>query len=206
MTRDIGTSNVTAVESQYLEPVVMVKLELADPAYVHSNVGIIPYEGDDYIGVGTLGSISKLSESEALGPAAITMSLSGLDKTMIATALDSASYKDKVTIYEGYRQDDGTLVADPWIVWSGTIDTTSVEVGPESKIVLALQHDVASLQEINGRRFTDEDQQSEYSGDLFFEHIAEVPFLNLLWAGGPTQTGAVDNGGGGGGRRLYEQR
>jgi hypothetical protein len=202
MSRDISATNQAEVDASHLHEVVLVKLDWDEPAYVHSGFGSIVWDGNTYIGTGGLGGISEARESELLGPASLTLTLSGVDATFIATALDTVSFGDAITIYLGYRQDDGTLVDDPWIVWSGWFEFASIAQAAESEISIICQHDLSVLSEIDGSKFTDEDQQEDYSGDVFFEHVHEMQTLaqKLLWAG---RAGWSGGGGGRGGSGSY---
>ena len=193
MSRDIGASNVTEVTAAHLREVVLVKMEFDTPLYAHSSVGTITYDGNDYLGVGDFGSISEARESEVLGPNPLTLELSGLNSAVLSEALDSGAYGDTVTVYIGYRQDDGTLVADPWIAWKGTFEYATIKQGSESAVAIILKHDLAALSETSGRRFTDEDQQQEYSGDTGFAYVTEMVSVRLNWGGGPSATGARPN-------------
>lgn len=193
MTRDIGASNVTETGLASLWEVVLVKLEFGTPLYVHSSIGTITYDSNDYLGVGDFGSVSDARESEILGPNPLTLQLSGINSSLISEALDAGSYGDKVTIYIGYRLDDGTLVADPWLAWRGTFEFATIQQGSNNVVSITLKHDLATLAEVNGRRFTDEDQQQEYSGDTGFAFVADMVSIRLNWGGGPTLTGSRTN-------------
>lgn len=189
MSRGLSTANSNQVASASVQVVLLAKLEFDTTVYVHTGIGTITYDGNDYLGVGDFGGISEARESELLGPDPLTLSLSGLDSTMVDEALNSAAYGDVVTIYEGYRVDDGTLDGDPWVVWKGWVEYAQVQRGGENTVSLICQHDLAVLNEKEGSRFTDEDQQAEYSGDLGFEFVADMVDKKLYWGGGPTVTG-----------------
>ena len=184
MARDIGASNVTAVTGAHVHVVLLAKLEFDEPVYVHTGYGEITYDSDVYIGVGKWGGISQAKETENLSPGSLVLELDGVSAKYIAEALDSGNYGDTVTIYEGYRQDDGTLVADPWVLWSGFLEFATAGQGSEENVVsLTCQHDLAILNEKDGSRFTDEDQLKRYSGDRFFEYITDMENLQLQWGG-----------------------
>lgn len=182
MSRDISATNLAEINASHLQPVTMVKMEFGTPVYAHSGIGTLTYDGNDYLGVGAFGSINSTKESESLTPSPLTLSLSGVDSSLIAGALDSGSYGDGITIYEGYRQDDGTLVDDPWIVWKGTLEFSNISLGAEGAISITVKHDLAVLIENDGGRFTDEDQQLRFTGDVAFEFVTDMPGLQLEWA------------------------
>jgi hypothetical protein len=192
MSRNLSSTNQTQVAAAHLHEVVMVKLEFDTPVYVHSGIGTISYDGNDYLGVGDFGGVSETREAEQLGPAPITLQLSGVDSSLIGEALDSGNYGDVVTIYVGYRQDDGTLYDDPWIVWKGWYENAAISMGTEGNIIsVTCQHDLAVLEESDNGRFTDEDQKRRFSGDTGFEYVHLIPTLKLMWAGGPVASGNI---------------
>lgn len=192
--RQIGDSNTTAIAGAgYVHEVVLVKLEFATPVYVHSGYGEIvsTADGQTYLGVGDLGEVAEARETELLGPTPMTLSLSGVDNTLVSEALNSGNYGDAVTIYIGYRQDDGTLVEPPWIAWKGTFEYATVTMGEESVVRVMCQHDLAVLSESLNARFSDEYQQRKYPGDTGFEYVAKVPSQQLTWGGGPVENGVT---------------
>lgn len=196
MSRGLSTTNTAQVDGVHVYEVVLVKLEFDTPVYVHSGIGSISYGGNTYLGVGRFGGISGTRESEALGPSAITLTLDGITSAQITEALDSGNLYDPVTIYVGYRQDAGTLVDDPWILWKGWYEFASVVLDSESSVNIVCQHDLAILDEKGGDRYSDEDQQDKYTGDIGFAFAHDMGSVNLIWGGG-----FVGGGGGGGGTR-----
>lgn len=182
--REITTTNQNQVSADYLEQVLLLKLDFSDPAYIHSSFGELVFDGNTYIGVGDFGAISTLREQAKLGPAPLELALSGVNPLLIQESLDSTEYRATVTLYEGYRQDDGTLADDPWVVWSGWWEHASMSLGANNAIRATAQHDLSILNEKDGSRYSDEDQQQLYSGDVGFEFTPYMADLQLAWAGG----------------------
>lgn len=179
MSRGLSATNLAQVNASHLHEVTLVKLGFDTPVYVHSGVGTIVYDSNSYLGVGGFGGVSDARESDVLGPHPITLTLSGIDTNLVAEALTTGNFMDTVTIYVGYRQDDGTLVDDPWIAWRGHYESASLETGERSSVSITCQHDLAVLGEKSGDRYNDEDQQSKYSGDLGLEYITEMANIKL---------------------------
>jgi len=193
MSRDISTINLAEVNASHLYEIILVKLEFDTPAYIHSGIGTITYDSNDYVGVGDFGSIGDAKELEDASPHSLTLTLSAIDASLAAEALDSGNYGDVVTIYIGYRQDDGTLVDDPWVLWRGTYENASITHGENSSISVTVRHDLAILEEKDGSRFTDEDQQQNFAGDEGFEFVYAMGNMKLVWGKGPV-TGSFDGG------------
>ena len=185
MSRGLSASNQTEITATHLEEVVLLKLEYDTPVYLHFGMGTITFDSNAYLGIGDFGNTGGSRESENLGPMTMTYTFSALDSTLLAEALDSGRYGDVITEYIGYRQDDRTLVADPWISNKGKYDHAAVTIGNDNTITVFAQHDLAVLDEIAGRKFSDEDQRTEYSADVGLEHVVDAEFVKLVWGGGP---------------------
>ena len=172
-----ATSNSLSLSKGAVEPGLVAngnEIKAAKGA-VESAAGIA------WLGVGGLGGVTNPTETEALRPTSLTLTLSGVDSTYITEALTAGNYGDTVTIYEGYRNDDGTLKDDPWIVWKGFYEFGSIVQDESSTVQITLQHDLAVLEEINGGRYTDEDQQKRFSGDDAFKYISNMATIQLEW-------------------------
>ena len=142
MSREVSTANLAEINSSHLHPVSMVHLAFDEPVFVHSGIGLITFDSNEYIGIGGLGQISSTKELEELRPYSLTLSMSGINQLHIKEALDSGRYGDVITIFEGYRQDDGTLVDDPIVAWRGNFDHAALSSGLENTIALIVQHDL----------------------------------------------------------------
>jgi hypothetical protein len=198
VSRDIGGTNETQAQSPYVHVVLLAQLEFDTPVYVHSGYGEIVYNSNTYLGVGDFGSMSQAKESEVVSPNSIVLGLSGVDSGLIAEALDSGAYGDRVTIYQGYRQDDGTLHANPWVLWQGFLEYATVNQGGDNTIALTCQSDLAVLNETDNSRYSDEDQVERYAGDRLFEYVVAMKNVKLQWGGRSVGTGSGGSSDGGG--------
>ena len=190
--RDIELANIAQIETGHVYMVILVKFEFDTPAYLHSGIGNITFDGNVYTGVGQLGSIGGVDESEDLAPAPFRVSISGIDSQYLSEGLDSGNFGDVITVYRGYRKDDGTLEADPWIATRGKMEYAQVVRGDQNVVQITVQHDLALLDEIAGDRWTHEDQNAKFFGDHGLEYVHESADLKLLWGGAERVSGASD--------------
>lgn len=198
--KELSTANLAQITSDYYELVLLAKFEFSDGTYcLHSSYGEIDFDGNTYLGVGDLGQVTAIREQSELGPSSLEFVLSGINPALVSVALDTSEYKAPITIYEGYRQDDGTLVDDPWIRWSGWWEHSTVNIGAENIARATAQHDIAILDERDGGRYSDEDQTVRYSSDRIFQYTPYMADLVLSWAGGMVGSVTGTPGGGGGG-------
>lgn len=190
--RELSSLNQAEVDGAHVELVILVHIASDLPVFAHSGLGLITHDGNTYLGVGHLGSIGTVVDTEDLTPAPVQLTLTGLAPNLLSAALNSGSFGDEVSVHVGYRADDATLVDDPWLLWRGTYEyatlSPSDSIDGTSTITIQCQHELAVLDEIAGDRFTDEDQQAKYTGDTGFEFIHEMKNLKLRW-GDTTVTG-----------------
>lgn len=197
--RDLDAANITETEAASAQPVIMVRIDFDTPVYVHSGFGTITFNSNDYLGVGSLGSISGIEEAEDNTPQPVQLSLSSIPSQYIASALDATTYGDKIILYHGFRGDDGDLVADPEVPWKGYLEYASVE-GESETVTLHCQHYLTVLNKKKGGRYTDEDLQRDYPGDLGLQFVHLQNGLSLTW-GKEARVSAPYSGGSGRGRR-----
>ena len=189
MTRELSSANVAEVTAAYLEQVLLLKVEFsAATLLLHSHYGNITYAGDTYIGVGHLGAVSAIREQSPLSPSPIELTLSGLNPVMRAAVDTSGEYKAPVTLYEGYRLDNGLLADCPRVAWSGWWEHATLGIGADMIVRATAQHDLAVLDETDGGRFSEEDQVERYPSDGAFKFIAFMADLRLAWGGGKVGT------------------
>jgi hypothetical protein len=204
--RTLDSDLKTSAESPTFNYVIFV--ELAFPSgtvRVHNSVGTLEFGGNDYLGVGAFGSISPMEESIDLVDNPVTVNLSSITQEIIdAIKTDNIFGKD-ADIYLGALNADGELEGTPtnWI--SGYMEHASLLVGTENGISISIQTRASRLKLRNGKRFTLEDHQQDYSGDLFFEYLSDTIEAQVQWGGDKVDTG-YSGGSGGGGSRSGRRR
>lgn len=80
--------------------------------------------------------------------------------------------------------DDNHIIADPYLVRAGRMDYVSVAAdGDTTRITAQYEDRLVDLERARERRYTDEDQQYEYPGDLGFEFVSALQDKQLIWGG-----------------------
>lgn len=193
MTRGLSTTNQNQSTAQHAHVVWLVRLDFDTPVYVHSGVGTIPFDGNDYLGQGNLGAISSLTEQEQIEPKIIRLELSGVDANELTEALDAGTFRDLVYIYQGYRLDSGALADGAFVLDICYYEFSDIDVdGGEAKITVTLKTDLARLDEADGSRWTDEDQRARYPTDTFFAFLTDAVQATLTWGGRKVSAGGRD--------------
>tara|TARA_R110002073_G_scaffold1337_4_gene9305 strand:+ start:2070 stop:2702 length:633 start_codon:yes stop_codon:yes gene_type:complete len=205
VSRGFPTAVSTALAQQHVSIVSFAKLEFpSGTVYVHNSIGTYNWGSQNWLGVGSLGSISKVEEGMDVSPYAITLTLSGLDADMSSAALTEDYFMHPVTIYLGVLNADDVLIADPTQIWAGFMDQMNVSVGADGgdAIQLIAESELSRFNVSRNLMYTNAAQQQRHSGDLFFSHIQDVQGAKFDWgAKTPGQSGA---GGGNPGSRDGE--
>ncbi|MEL7476784.1 MAG: hypothetical protein AAGJ55_11230 [Cyanobacteria bacterium J06555_12] len=119
-----------------------------------------------------------------MAPTPIRLQLTGVDAQFLAEAFDATEYGSRCTLYKAFRNDDGSLVGSPEIIFKGEVENADVIQGEENSIALVVQHALKTISDKNGARYSDAYQQATFAGDLAFEYIAEMADLRLTWGSG----------------------
>ena len=196
MTRGFSTAVNTALQAQNVNLVMFAKLEFpSGTLYVHNGLGTYNWDSQDWLGVGDLGSISKVEEGTDVSPYAITLTLSGLDATMSGAALTEDYFMRPVTVYLGLLDADDVLIDTPTQIWEGLMDQMNLTVGADGgdAIQLIAESELSRFDKSKNLMYTNANQQQRYAGDLFFSHIHKVEGAKIKWGAASGGQGPVDN-------------
>jgi len=161
---------------------VLVELDFADGVVRVCNASYtFSWDGNDWLGMGTLGSIEAISEGSALQMYNCALTLSGIPSDLISEAL-SQNYQGRNAIIRiAPLNSDYTFIADPVIVFKGRMDTMDIEIGSTSKLSLSVESRLVDWDRPRIRRFNDDDQRSEFPNDRGFKYVAQVVQKDLKW-------------------------
>lgn len=148
--------------------------------------------GNTYTGLGTLATVSAVSESENADAEKITLGFSIVSTTMLGATLGNVeSYRGLpahlwLQLFDDAFQPAGAPVKR----WSGTMDrvivnrTPSNRAGGSSIGVLEMQcsrYGMARARNAPGLRLNHAQQQKAYAGDLGLEYVAKLVEQPALW-------------------------
>jgi hypothetical protein len=79
-------------------------------------------------------------------------------------------------------EDWGGFIEAPVLLFDGRMDMVEVTDGGRiATIALAAENRLRDLERPRLRRYTSQDQQSEYPGDLGFDFVPELQELEIRW-------------------------
>ena len=190
--RAMSSAMLTALTSTELFPAIFVQANFATgPVYLWSGLGTISWNSHNWLGIGTLGGISTIGEGSTVEAKGITLTLSGFDATLLPLVMTEFQLALPVTVYLGLFN-AGALIADPIPGFVGRMDQPIVQVDGKTAIInINCESRLMDMNFAVKRRYTADDQQRDWPGDLGFQFISEIIEMTLYWGSAPTSTNNV---------------
>ena len=185
MTRSLTTAIKNELATNDIRPVHLITIGFSTPVNITdcsfdltSSVSgsSVTYSSSDFI----MG-ISEHSEQTDLSKATISLVLSGADQTFISLVLNENVTNDTVDIYRGFLNDSNTLIADPFLLYKGHIESFGIqESEKDSTVGLSIVSHWADFEKKNGRKTNNTSQQRFFSTDVGMDFSSQT-VLDIKW-------------------------
>ena len=178
----------SAIQSNQLQPALFVSVQFASTTvYVWSGNSSISWNGHTWFGAGSLLQITMIEDGSNVEARGITITLSGLDPSILHDFLEEYQIGMAAMVYLGAFS-GGTLIPDPIVCFPARTDAPSIDIGPDT-IAISLNAETRLL-EMNiavDRRYTQDDQQLDHPGDNGFNFVPGLQFTAIYWGATPFQ-------------------
>ena len=174
--RDISTTLSDKFLGKEVDLFVAVELMFDSGALrIWSGIGDKSIGGQTYTGTGSLLSVGGIEESDGLSAPGASISLSGVDSSLVSLA-----------IQEPYQNRDCRILLgsgdDFFEIFSGFMDVMTIEDNGETCIInLTVESRLIILDRKVPLRYTQETQNSLYPGDTFFSTVASLQDKKVDW-------------------------
>jgi hypothetical protein len=182
MSRDIPAQLLGNLSDNVVHPFFAIELNFDSGSLrLWTGVGTLTYEGQDYVGTGTLLAISSIEETSEIAVRGATLTLSGVPSEVISLALTSPYQGRVCNIYFGTK--DKTLnTVSLTSVFSGYMDQMNISEGPDtSTIELQVENKLIDLERARVARFTSSYQKSIYPQDLGLDFVESLQDKDIVW-------------------------
>ena len=192
MTRAIPSDLLTALTQNSVEPYYALEMlfdDLDGTSYNEAGYqgeravrfwtgfGLKTINSETFIGSGGLLSISGLESSADLSAKGATITLSGINDTLVELALQEPYQSRMARVYLGEKSVSSTVE-----VFSGLMDVMSIrKSGESSTISLSVESTLVTLQRAKVRRYTSENHKLRYPSDTFFDYVAQLADASIQW-------------------------
>lgn len=182
MARTVGSVAGAALQSNYLRLAFFVQITfLSSTQYVWSGRGAITWNGQTWLGLGDLGSISTITEDSTLTAQGITIGLSGIPTANISEAMTEVQQGLPVMVYLVFADENGQPV-DSITSYAGRLDQPTIDEGTDTaSISIAVENRMSDLQRAPFRRLTDQDQRLHFPNDDGFKYVNYLLDWNGAW-------------------------
>lgn len=193
MTRFAAAAMTTAAEQPHVPYVMFADLDfLSGHLRLNSSDRALEFGGNVYLGGGELVGIGEVVESAALNPEKISLSLSGVDNSLISKVLTESYHGRSAVLYVAYIGTEGSLVSTPEMLWEGRMDSLGIRTDQgSSEIELVCESRLVLWNEATELLYTNEHQGllTASAPDDFFNRVVELMDKVVKWGGAMVATG-----------------
>ena len=179
MTRSLTTAIKNELATNDIRPVHLITIGFGTPVNITdcsfdltSSVSgsSVTYSSSDFI----MG-ISNHTEETDITKSSVSISLSGADQTFISTVLNENVVNDNVDIFRGFLNDSNGLIADPFLLYRGKIESFEIQEGEkDSTVALSIVSHWADFEKKNGRKTNNTSQQRFFSTDVGMDFASQT--------------------------------
>lgn len=183
MSRTLPAALATEFGNTELKPFQAVEIHFSDGVlYFWTGYGTLTADSKTWDGIGHVLGISEATESSDLSAEGITVTLSGLDSSVLSAILNEKYKLRPLSIYVGALDGNDEVVSALYQTFSGRIDTINIqETGETVTLSINAESRLIDLNRPRTRKLTDAEQQSRYPGDTSLAQVALLADKQLDW-------------------------
>ena len=185
MSRSLTTAFQNQLSASTLEPFFAIKLNFdSGDLRLWTGYGEITVASETYTGGGQLLNISPVEETVEIAAKGITMSLNGIDASLVSLALTENYQARSAKVYLGFIS-SGSVVSDPYLAFDGRMDVLSIDdSGETANLTMTAESRLIDLERARERRFTSDDQKLRHPTDTGLDFVASLQEKEIAWGSG----------------------
>ena len=185
MSRGLTTAFLTEINSASLKPFYAIEAQfLEGTVRLWTGLGEITIDSNTYTGSGALLGVSSVEETAELKATTLTVTLSGIDSSILAASLN-ANYQNRLlTVFLGMLNTSYGVVASSYQLFQGRMDSMQInDTGNTISIALSVESRIIDLEKPNESRYTSEEQKRLFTGDLGLDFVTDLQDKDINWGG-----------------------
>lgn len=182
MPRALDPTLAASLSHGVIGPCILVMLTFkSQTTYAWTGTGTLTWNGNSYLGVGSLGKVGTISEGSDVKADGTTLELSGIDKTLLSECLTDIKIGAPAKVWFGNML-NGILIGQPYLVFSGCMDKVTFTIAVDTvNIKLALETRLIDFGRATQSKYTSADQRIKYPDDTGFAHVEQLSDQALRW-------------------------
>lgn len=183
MSRTLPEALATEFSATELKPFQAVEIHFSDGIVrFWTGYGELTADGETWDGAGLVLGITEATEAADLAAEGVTVTLSGLDQSVLSAILNENYKLRPLSIYVGALDGNDEVVSDLYQTFNGRIDTINIqEAGEAVTLSISAESRLIDLNRPRTRKLTDAEQQSRYPGDTSLAQVALLADQRLDW-------------------------
>lgn len=180
----LNAAGIAESQAAVTRPVLLAWFDFPEePVRAWSGVGTLSWDGATWTGVGTFGEIAAIEETLDVRATGGEFRLSGVPSELLLEVSQTPLQGRPVKLWLGFMAEDWqSLAAEPVLLFQGRMDTLDLTDGANTAvIVLRAENRLRDLERPRLRRYTTEDQVTEFPGDLGFAFVPELQEAEIHW-------------------------
>ena len=182
-------ANAAAISADSVRIIHLLRMDFDGGVLALSDaVGEFDYNGDTYLGAGTLISIGDIKQDQQHRPAPLRITLSGIDADIMAN-VNAEDYTNRdADLMLMLLTPDFQPIANPETIHSGFIDSMDVSISQSTgtaAVSVSIQDRFARFNRPQISRWSYAEQQRLNPGDKSFEFVDQIPEQAINWGGTP---------------------
>ena len=138
--------------------------------------------GATYTGAGSLLDISDVEETQELKSSGLSITLSGMDATVLDYALTENYQNRPITLFLGYLSGSTNETVGTLTLFKGRMISMTVNDTPDgANITLDCENRLVDLNRPSNFRYTKDSQEFLHSGDKGFDRVASLQDKEIIW-------------------------
>lgn len=186
MSRNLTAGFQSAIDSSQVRPFYLFEgVFVSGTVRAWNGIGDLSWNSQTWGGLGSFLTFSNIEETSEVRAAGITVTLNGMSSSNISLALQDVRQGYSGKIYLGLFDASNTIIADPYLAFNGRLDSVSIDEGPDTSVIsINYESRLIDLQKAREIRYTDQEQQRLFPGDLGLEFVPSMQDMVLNWGRG----------------------
>lgn len=183
MARGITTAALLALQGEVVTRTVAAFLDFpSGPVRVNGSASSIVIGGNEFLGVGALGTISVAEEGVELQAYGMTLQLSPVPSDAVIASMTESYQGRPATVWEVLLDPvTSQVVADPLVIFRGRMDQMNIRLGASGAVEVKAQNRLRDWERARLSRYTSEDQRRAHPTDLGFEFVSSTTEKEIVW-------------------------
>lgn len=179
MSRTTNAGFDSAAASGAVGVLYLVQMEFTSGTLKYTNWPVDVVVGaDTYTGLGSLGGVGAITESEDGSSQSVDLELSQVNASLLSLGLGNVNtYQDQpVRIYQALTDTNFVVSGSPVLLFSGYMDKVSIKRDPPvGKIIMRCTTSGANVRgNPSALRLNDAQHQARHPGELLYQYTADL--------------------------------